>query len=138
MGRAAERRLKEGWPEQFRVPGYAPVEFIGLAEAERSPKVRPGGKEEVQDAVAVAAGEPASENFEVQGAPLFGDRIFERVIERAYPNLVDCPERMIRLGKRRDRWHIWINRWRVWGSHWRIEVGRSSRHDAKAHLQRNR
>ena len=83
MGRAAERSLKEGWPEQFRVPGHAPVKFIGLAEADCRPKVGPGGKQEVQNAIFIVAGETAAEDFEVQRAPGFMDRIVDRVIETA-------------------------------------------------------
>ena len=80
MGRAAEGRFQEGWPEQFRIPGNAPVKFIGLAEADCRADIRSGGEEEVQDTVSVVAGEAASENLNVHRAAAFALGIFERVI----------------------------------------------------------
>ncbi len=71
MDRTAKGRFQEDWAEQPRVPGNTPIKLVGLAEAERRAKVRPWRKEEVQDAIPVAARKPAPENFEVRRNPSF-------------------------------------------------------------------
>ena len=102
----AKGQLQEGWAEQARVPGNAPVKLVSLAEAERRAKVRPWRKEEVQDAIPVAARKPATENFEVRRNPYFTGGVFERVIDHADPNLIDRPERVVSLSKRLNQWRI--------------------------------